>query len=286
MEATQSDRKNGKPICDSWQRYIREIEHIPILTKAAEIKLAEEYRSGVLRARDELVVHNLRYVVSLASRYSKNGIPMEDLVSEGNLGLLEAVKHYDPGRGIRFLTYARWWIRRSILYYLTNRSRMVRIPEDKVNKMLKINRYRRKCELVGEVPNDATVAKKLHLKNRDIENAKKLNYVTLSLDASKSWDGQNKTSVFMEKEMSIQIEAELEAAVRNNQLERAMEGLNAREAEILLRHYGFMGHRESLQKIAEEKGISRERVRQIKQRALGKMRASAAGPGLQEFLAC
>jgi len=265
------------------QRYLSEIEKIPVLTPREERELAICARSGDSGAQKELVRRNLRFVVSVARQYARYGVPLEDLINEGNIGLMRAAARFDPARGFRLISYAVWWIRQSIMTYLTDHSRIVRLPAGKVHGLSRLVREtERLMQECSATPSTDALAARLQLTPTQVEILQELPTVPFSLD--EPIEGEESTFEADSLEDKSSADDWLIEALRQEDIRSAMDVLDAREADILRRYYGLVSSPpESLQSIGVVHGVTRERVRQLRDRALCKLRHSAHADLLVEY---
>ncbi|MBN2553174.1 MAG: sigma-70 family RNA polymerase sigma factor [Spirochaetales bacterium] len=255
--------------------YLGEINRYPLLTREEEQALIRRALSGDRAARERLIRSNLRFVVALAKRYRTKDMPLLDLINEGNIGLLKAIEHFDAQRGYHFISYAAWWVRQSILKALSENSRMIRLPWNRVNELLRIERWRREmldrnagAEDLGRIAEDLGMAEG-HV--RDLIN---LSRKPLSLDSPVSGDGE--LSLLGDLICDTTMESPEEAAVKHclrEHLRRLLETLSPKEADILALRYGLKGEKSlSLREVGKRYRLSRERVRQIEKKAIMKLR--------------
>jgi RNA polymerase primary sigma factor len=270
---------------DALGRYLREIRRIPLLTREQEIDLATRAKTGDQKALDELVRHNLRFVVSVAKQYSKSGVPFEDLVNEGNLGLIRGAKRFDVDRGFRFISYAVWWIRQAILQYLGEHGRTVRLP---LNKSAVLNRITRESQRLGQElgrdPSSDEIAKRIGLTPLAVDQALEMPTKHYSLDDA----AEGKEGDFFADTLSDEItptpEDSVYEATRNDDIAAAIASLNEREQDILNRYFGLEGNApHTLEEIGQVYHLTRERVRQIRDRALVRLRNSPFTAVLSEY---
>ncbi len=264
--------------------YLSEIEHIPVLTAEQERGVAEAMRRGDEKARNELVRRNLRFVVTVARQYSRFDVPLEDLINEGNLGLIRATRMFDPNRGFRFISYAVWWIRQSILSYITNQSRVVRIPAGQVQRMSRLAREtERLMQEYKCFPPTDQLAKRLKISPEQLEDLYKLPVYGFSLDEPAEGTHSD-FEVDVLEDPNADLDDRLLTRLRHKDIREALEVLDRREADIVRRHYGLTGVKpESLQSIGRHYGVTRERVRQLRDRALWKLRTSDRANQLSEY---
>jgi len=265
--------------------YLSEIEHIPVLTIEEERAVAERMRLGDEKARNELVRRNLRFVVTVARQYSRFEVPLEDLINEGNLGLIRATRMFDPQRGFRFISYAVWWIRQSILSFITNQSRVVRIPAGQVQRMSRLAREtERLMQECGCVPGTDQLAKRLHVEPEQVEDLYKLPVFSFSLDEPAE-GAQSDFEIDVLEDPNADLDERLLKRLRHHDVRDALAVLDPREADIVCRHYGLTELKpESLQSIGRDYGVTRERIRQLRDRALWKLRTSGFASQLAEYV--
>ena len=271
----------------SLSRYLKELRGLGTLSAEQERELAASARAGDLEARNRLIEAHLRFVVSVAKRYRAYGLPLEDLISEGNMGLARAVELYDAARGCRFLTYAVWWIRRAILGALRDKARMIRLPNHKMAELLAVQRIRERFRKEhGREPERSDLAAAMNVSAAYLEELLSLGGDVISLDAplGNEEDASALSSTIADEESE---RAERESVIRSlgSELKRAMGRLAPREAAILTERFGLDGGpRRSLQEIGRARGLAKERVRQIEQRAIRKLRHSSLADRLKMFV--
>ncbi len=275
--------RTSSPEKSALLRYLHEIENIPVLTPAEERELALRAGRGDGDAQKELVRHNLRFVVSVARQFAHHGVPLEDLINEGNIGLVRATERFDPSRGFRLITYAVWWIRQSIMSYLTDHSRIVRIPAGKVQGMVRLARESdRLVQENGRFPSSDELAKRLRLTTDQVETLQHLPTQCFSLDEPAEGEEADFEVDTLEDPHST--DDWLVETLRSHDIQAALQILDPREADILRRCFGLGAvTAESLQSIGQRHGVSRERVRQLRDRALWKLRHSAHADTLYEY---
>ena len=259
---------------DATQLYLREIEFSPLLTAKEEVYYGTLARQGDEFGRKKMIVCNLRLVVKIARRYMGRGLALPDLIEEGNLGLIHAVKKFDPERGFRFSTYATWWIRQNIERALMNQTRTIRLPIH-INKEL--NAYLRKMreltQKCGQEPSLSEVAKAM---DKPVEALRKLldfNERVGSLDITIGKDGDSPLVDFVQDEVSPEPTAVLEGGDIVNAVDKWLEQLEAKQQAVIIRRFGLHGHdRATLEQVGKALGLTRERVRQIQMEALRRLR--------------
>jgi RNA polymerase nonessential primary-like sigma factor len=267
---------------DATQMYLREIEFSPLLTPEEEVHYGRLARKGDEAGRKKMITCNLRLVVKIARRYMGRGLPLPDLIEEGNLGLIHAVEKFDPERGFRFSTYATWWIRQNIERALMNQTRTIRLPIH-VNKEL--NAYMRKLremtQKLGYEPSLQAVAEAM---DKPIESLRKLldfNERITSLDISVGKDGDSPLVDFVSTEVSDEPDSKLEDEDITQSVDSWLEQLEFKQKEVIVRRFGLHGHeRATLEQVGEALGLTRERVRQIQMDALKRLRRILENKGL------
>ena len=260
------------PTKDSLDRYKEDLASLPLLSAEEALELARHARSGDGEALDRLVCGNLRFVISVAKKYQNRGLPLEDLISEGNLGLLKAARKFDPDRGWKFISYAVYWIRQAIQKALADQGHCVRIPVNRAGESRRLlmagARLRRELdrsaspeELAGETGLSLSVISALGVANRP---PKRLGQ-----------DPEEGQGVFDIADKGADTDQKVLEAARAAAVERALDGLSRREAKVVRLYYGFDGEEQTLEEIGTRLGITRERVRQLRNRALGKLGSNA-----------
>lgn len=259
---------------DAIQLYLKEIEFSPLLKPEEEIKYGRLAREGDAYGRKKMIVCNLRLVVKISRRYMNRGLPLPDLIEEGNLGLIHAVEKFDPERGFRFSTYATWWIRQNIERALMNQSRTIRLPIH-INK--EINQYYRKMqELMQKSGVEPTVAEVAEALGKPAEKLQKLLHYgerVSSLDINIGKEGNNPLVDFVSEESAKDPSECINDEAVHNSVEDWLNQLESKQQEVIVRRFGLHGHDNStLAQVGEELGLTRERVRQIQMEALRRLR--------------
>lgn len=269
---------------DVVHQYLREIGRIPLLTADQEVTLATGAQQGDRDATHALIRANLRLVVSIARRHLNSGLSLEDLIQEGNLGLMRAVRGFDPTRGYRFSTYATWWIRQAVRRVIQQTGRSVRLPAHLEEKLSRLHRTERDlAQELGRDPTPAEVAQRLKLPASRVEYMLEVARDALSIDMPVGED-ESTLGDFVEDTSSERPEPLAEADMLTADLSRALEQLSHREQEVLVLRFGLKGNRvRTMKEVGEYLGVTRERVRQIERQALNRLRLDAAA-GLQEYL--
>ncbi len=272
----------------AFERYLQEIGRKEMITPDEEIELARKIKAGDEIALNKLVSANLRFVVSVAKQYQNQGLTLQDLVNEGNLGLIKAAKRFDETRGFKFISYAVWWIRQSILHALAVQGRMVRLPLNKIGMINKINAASARLEQLYErEPTTEEIAKEVDAEFDEIKESMKSQSRFLSMDAPLSSDGDDDFNLYdllgMKDNVSPDKELLKESLVC--EIERTLSVLGAREAQIIRMYYGLgKSVPKTLEEIGEEFGLTRERVRQLKEAAIRRLKQSTKHKRLKSYL--
>jgi RNA polymerase primary sigma factor len=268
-------------------QYLREVSRHTLLTPAQEIELGHRARAGDEDAVSALVRANLRFVISVSKKYQNRGVSLIDLIQEGNVGLVTAARKFDPDQGVKFISYAVWWIRQAILSALANQGRAVRVPLNRASDLARIfrERERLKQELRRE-PTLEEVADAAKLTPETVRNLQTLNAAEIRLDAP---IGDSDDSQLVERfisEEAAEPEEDVEERLLAEHIERALDTLSPRDARVIRLYFGLEGGREhTLEEIGNMLGVTRERVRQLRDRALKRLREGEMGPALQSFAA-
>jgi RNA polymerase primary sigma factor len=268
-------------------QYLREVSKHALLTPAQEIELGARALAGDEDAVQKLVRANLRFVISVAKKYQNRGVSLIDLIQEGNVGLVTAARKFDPDQGVKFISYAVWWIRQAILSALANQGRAVRVPLNRASDLARIfrERERLKQELRRD-PTNEEVASAAHLTPEMVTQLQTLNSSEIRLDAP---IGDTDDSQLVERfivEEAYEPELAVEERMLAEQIERALNTLSPRDARVLRLYFGLEGDREhTLEEIGNMLGVTRERVRQLRDRALKRLREGDLGTALESFAA-
>ncbi len=270
----------------SLDKYLLEIGKIDLITAEEEVDLAKRIHKGDLDARDRLINANLRFVVSVSKQYQHQGLSLPDMINEGNLGLIKAAERFDETRGFKFISYAVWWIRQSIMQALAEQSRIVRLPINRIghiNKMKKIftileQEYERE-------PTTLEISQALELAPADVKKAIKNSGRYISMDAPLSDDdGGNMYDVFLSEDTSSP-DKELLTDSLCKEIERSLSTLTQREAEVIRLYFGLNGkHSHTLEEIGEEFNITRERIRQIKEKGIKRLKHTSKSRVLKTYM--
>ena len=254
--------------------YLREIGQVKLLTPQEEIQLAARIKKGDKKAREQMIKANLRLVVKIARDYEGIGLPLLDLISEGNIGLMKAVERFDPKKGGKLSTYGSWWIKQSIKRALANQSKTIRLPVHLVDKISKMRRIAMRLqEELGREPTDEELADELDVTAARVRQMRLAAIRPASLDAPIGDDDSNNFSEVVEDENAATPYEDLEDKTVTGMLQDMVKHLDAREATILRYRFGLDGGTEkTLEEVGEKFGVTRERVRQIQNLALRKLR--------------
>ena len=269
----------------SLDKYLQEIGQEAILSADEEVELAQKIRKGDKRALEKLTKANLRFVVSVAKQYQNQGLSLPDLINEGNLGLIKAAEKFDETRGFKFISYAVWWIRQSILQAIAEQSRIVRLPLNQAGNVNKINKELNKFEQEFErKPSVDEMAELIDLPEDKIADAMKANNRHVSMDAPFS-DGEDGSLLdVMPNSDSPDTDNELEKESLRQEIERALDLLNDRERLVVTAYFGIGMPEMTLDEIGDKYDLTRERVRQIKEKAIRRLRHNTKNKLLKSYL--
>ena len=269
----------------SLDKYLQEIGHEELLTTDEEVELAQRIRKGDKRALERLTKANLRFVVSVAKQYQNQGLSLPDLISEGNVGLIKAAEKFDETRGFKFISYAVWWIRQSILQAIAEQSRLVRLPLNQVGSVNKITRELNKFEQEHErKPSVDEIAERVDLPEDKIADAMKANSRHVSMDAPIA-DGEDSSMIDFLAGDSSNTDRELAIESLKAEVSRILKLLTDKEQKVLRAFFGIDGSPEmTLDEIGEKYNLTRERVRQIKEKALRRLRHNTKNKLLKSYL--
>ena len=270
----------------SLDKYLHEIGKVDLLTAEEEVNLARRLKEGDEDALQQMVKANLRFVVSVAKQYQNQGLSLPDLINEGNLGLIKAAKRFDETRGFKFISYAVWWIRQSILQALAEQSRIVKLPLNKIGSINKVHRAFTELEQIFErEPSIEELAEVLEIAPSDIKEALRSSGRHISMDAPLAQDEDtNLYDVLLSNDSLPPDRGFLKDSLRK-EIERTLMTLPPREATIIRLYYGLDGkHPYTLEEIGEEVDLTRERVRQIKEKAIKRFKQATRCKGLKAYL--
>ncbi|MFI5148667.1 MAG: RNA polymerase sigma factor RpoD/SigA [Bacteroidia bacterium] len=272
----------------SLDKYLQEIGRVELITAEEEVELARRIKAGDQAALEKLTKANLRFVVSVSKQYQNQGLSLPDLINEGNLGLIKAAQRFDETRGFKFISYAVWWIRQSILQALAEQSRIVRLPLNKIGSINKINKTFAKLEQEFErEPSMDEIAVALELSPEDIKESMKNHGRHVSMDAPLANSDENTSNMYdvMTSEDSPSPEGGLINESLRREIERALTTLTSREADVVRLYFGLNGeHALTLEEIGEKFDLTRERVRQIKEKAIRRLKHTSRSKILKTYL--
>lgn len=270
----------------SLDKYLQEIGKVDLITAEEEVELAQKIKAGNQFALEKLTKANLRFVVSVAKQYQNQGLTLPDLINEGNLGLIKAAQRFDETRGFKFISYAVWWIRQSILQALAEQSRIVRLPLNKIGSINKINKTYAFLEQAHErAPSAEEIAKELDMTISDVKESLKNSGRHVSMDAPLvEGEDSNLYDVLNSGESPNPDKLLLHESLRT-EIERALETLTPREADVVRLYFGLGNHHAmTLEEIGETFDLTRERVRQIKEKAIRRLKHTSRSKILKTYL--
>ncbi|MAC95813.1 MAG: RNA polymerase subunit sigma [Flavobacteriales bacterium] len=271
----------------SLEKYLQDVSKEEMITAEEEVELAIKIQNGDERALNRLVRANLRFVISVAKQYQNTGLTLEDLINEGNLGLIEAAKRYDHTKGFKFISYAVWWIRQSILKAAADNSRTIRLPHNRLGEIQKISKAANEFEQKNErTPTADELSDLTEMDVNKVEMSLKMSKKQVSIDAPMSNDDDNNSlvSVLENSDTPDPSDSLLQESLSQD-LERTLSYLKGMEAEVIRLFYGLGGTSEmTLEEIGNTFGLTRERIRQIKERGLRRLRRVSAQTNLQTYL--
>jgi RNA polymerase primary sigma factor len=270
----------------SLDQYLRDISVYPLITREEEVTLAQRIRLKDQEALDKLVRSNLRFVVSVAKKYQNQGVSLSDLINEGNLGLIRAAHKFDETKGIKFISYAVWWIRQSILQALAEQSRIVRVPLNRAGALHRIGkRASTLLQELGRQPTHLEIAEGLDITEEEVAKTMLISQVHLSLDAPMTPGEDNRLLDYLPDTTNRTPDEQTFEKALTEAIEESLSGLKERESKILRLYFGLDGEDPmTLEDIGTLLGITRERVRQIKEKALLKLRHNSRRRALESFL--
>ena len=270
---------------ESLEKYLAEIGKEDMISVEEEVELAQRIKKGDQKALERLTKANLRFVVSVAKQYQNQGLSLPDLINEGNLGLLKAAERFDETRGFKFISYAVWWIRQSILQAISEQSRIVRLPLNQVGSVNKINREINRFEQINERrPSVDEIAEKVDLPQDKIDEAMNINGHQISVDAPFVEGEDNSLLDVMANTDAPMADNQLVAESLKSEIQTALNALNERERNVVEASYGINQPELTLEEIGSKFGLTRERVRQIKEKAIRKLRNSKTNKFLKTYL--
>ncbi|HEY8936828.1 MAG TPA: RNA polymerase sigma factor RpoD/SigA [Cyclobacteriaceae bacterium] len=270
----------------SLDKYLQEIGKMDLITAEIEVELAKRIRAGDQIALEKLTKANLRFVVSVAKQYQNNGLTLGDLINEGNVGLIKAAKKFDETRGFKFISYAVWWIRQSIMQALAEQSRMVRLPLNRVGTINKINRTFSDLEQrFQREPSYEELAEVMEVSNEEIVDAMKMGSRHVSVDAPFVQGEENGLLDVLEDSNEIKPDSGLMIDSLQKEVKRSLTTLTRRESDVLILYFGLNEeHPMTLEEIGEKFSLTRERVRQIKEKGIRRLRHTSRSKILKSYL--
>ena len=270
----------------SLDQYLRDISAYPLIDRDEEVRLAQRIRTGDGDALDKLVRSNLRFVVSVAKKYQNQGVALADLINEGNLGLIRAAHKFDETKGIKFISYAVWWIRQAILQALAEQSRIVRVPLNRAGTLHRIGkRANALLQELGREPTHEEIAEEMDISEEEVAKTISISQTHLSLDAPLTPGEDNKLLDYLPDNLNPTPDEQTFEKALTEAIEESLSSLKEREAKILRLYFGLDGGEPmTLEQIGSLLGITRERVRQIKEKALSRLRHVSRARALESFL--
>lgn len=269
----------------SLDKYLQEIGHEELISAEEEVELARRIKTGDRKALEKLTKANLRFVVSVAKQYQNQGLSLPDLINEGNIGLLKAAEKFDETRGFKFISYAVWWIRQSILQAIAEQGRVVRLPLNQVGSVNRINKVLSKFEQENERrPSVDEIADKTDLPHEKIEDVLKVNTRQVSVDAPMA-DGDGTSMIdFMQSDSDSSTDEELLKESLRAEIASALSVLNDRERNVIEAFYGINQPECTMEEIGKKYGLTRERMRQIREKAIRRLKQNTQNKMLKAYL--
>ncbi len=270
----------------SLDKYLQEIGKVELITAEEEVELARRIKSGDKEALEKLTKANLRFVVSVSKQYQNQGLSLPDLINEGNLGLIKAAQRFDETRGFKFISYAVWWIRQSILQALAEQSRIVRLPLNKIGSINKINKAYARLEQQNErEPDSHEIADMLDIPESEVKESIRNSGRHISMDAPLIQDEENTLYDVIRSDETNTPEKELMVESLRKEIDRAISTLTPREADVVRLYFGLNSkHPMTLEEIGERFDLTRERVRQIKEKAIRRLKHTSRSKILKSYL--
>ena len=270
----------------SLDKYLQEIGKVDLITAEEEVELAQRVKQGDQLALEKLTKANLRFVVSVAKQYQNQGLTLPDLINEGNLGLIKAAQRFDETRGFKFISYAVWWIRQSILQALAEHSRIVRLPLNRVGTISKITKTAEKLEAeVERSPNEEEIGRNLEMTTDEVTDAMRISRRHHSLNAPFRDGDKNSLIDVIEDDGQIEPDEPLMAESLKDEIRQSLDTLKERERQVIKMYFGIdRDYALTLNEIGEEFSLTRERVRQIKEKAIRRLRHRSRSKSLRTYL--
>jgi len=283
---TDTSDLSGLAQSDSLRLYLREISRIPLLSAQNELRLAHRVEAGDREGRNHLIEANLRLVVSIAKKYVGQGLPLEDLIGEGNIGLIRAVSKFDPNKGFRFSTYATWWIKQAITRSILEGTRAVRLPVYIMEEVMRVKRMTRQLyQELGHEPNNSQIGERLGISGERVGELLVWAEKVFSLDAPLSDEEENSLGDIIE---DVQVQGPSETtdrALLREEVRRVLNNLTLRERQVIELRFGLVDdHDHTLEEVGKKLKVTRERVRQIEERAIRKLRHPQSSRVLKDYL--
>lgn len=274
------------PLADPVRLYLREIGKVSLLTGPQEVELAKRMELGDERAKQTLIDSNLRLVVSIAKKYVGRGLPMLDLIQEGNIGLIRAVEKFDYHKGFKFSTYATWWIRQAITRAIADQARTIRVPVHMIETINKMQRVSRQLvQRLGREPLDSEIAAEMDIEPSRVEEIRKISQLPVSLETPIGEEEDSQLGDFIEDRDLLGPEDAAAGHLLHEQIEEMLSALSGREREVLHFRFGLEdGRSYTLEEVGKKFGVTRERIRQIEAKALRKLRHPSKSKKLRDFL--
>jgi RNA polymerase primary sigma factor len=269
----------------SLENYFREVGEVKLLSPEEEIELTRRIKQGDQEALKKLILANLRFVISVSKSYQNHGLPLEDLINEGNLGLIKAAHRFDETRGFKFISYAVWWIRQGILQAIAEKTRLIRLPLNRVCTLTKIGKIYSQLEQEFErAPTTEEIAKVLDIDVEDVSYTIKKGTRSISMDSSNNNDGKYRLIDILPNEYDPEPDAHVMDESLREEINQILNTLTYRESRILKLYYGLDGEKaHTLEEVGIEFRLTRERVRQIKEKALKKLRHTSRSKLLKQY---
>jgi RNA polymerase primary sigma factor len=286
MRGTPGQHRKSAYEEGSLDQYLRDISAYPLISRDEEVALAQRIRTHDQEALDKLVRSNLRFVVSVAKKYQNQGVSLSDLINEGNLGLIRAAHKFDETKGIKFISYAVWWIRQAILQALAEQSRIVRVPLNRAGTLHRIGkRANTLLQELGREPTHEEIAEGMDITEEEVAKTMSISQTHLSLDAPLAPGEDNKLLDYLPDNLNPTPDEQTFEKALTESIEEALSHLKEREAKILRLYFGLDGTEPmTLEEIGSLLGITRERVRQIKEKALSRLRHVSRARALESYL--
>jgi len=277
-------KKKGKE--DNLAIYLKEINSISMLSREEEVKTAKAVVLGNKAARDKLISANLRFVISVAKKYQGLGLPLEDLISEGNIGLINAADRFDPEKGYHFISYAVWWIRQAVMSALCEKARMIRLPVNRAAELVKIEKAGKLIEKQQSTEEEISeIADLLSMEKSRVTDLLDISREILSLDSPISERNESLLKDLVEDTRYTTPDIDAEQSLMKQDIENVLDTLNKDEADIIRCHYGLGQQAMSLKEIGVRYNLSKERIRQIEEKALSRLQNPIRARKLQAYVA-